>query len=118
MCIRDRDKDNKDIFETVKIKSSSQIIKLPEDTNAVWLRIKDTEESLYINDVYVDVSFHLDPTLPIDDSGHVRNLDALFVIENDELNNTISEESYLGKGGTYVAERDLSTYGSLSLIHI
>ena len=107
-----RDKDNKDIFETVKIKSSSQIIKLPEDTNAVWLRIKDTEESLYINDVYVDVSFHLDPTLPIDDSGHVRNLDALFVIENDELNNTISEESYLGKGGTYVAERDLSTYGS------
>ena len=60
----------------------------------------------------MDVSFHLDPTLPIDDSGHVRNLDALFVIENDELNNTISEESYLGKGGTYVAERDLSTYGS------
>lgn len=107
-----RDKDNKDIFETTTIKSSSQIIKLPEDTNAVWLRIKDAEESLYINDVYVEVSFHLDPTLPIDDSGHVRNLDALFVIENDDLNNTISEESYLGKGGTYVAERDLSIYGS------
>lgn len=107
-----RDKDNKDIFETTTIKSRSQIIKLPEDTNAVWLRIKDAEESLYINDVYVEVSFHLDPTLPIDDSGHVRNLDALFVIENDDLNNTISEESYLGKGGTYVAERDLSTYGS------
>lgn len=107
-----RDKDNKDIFETTTIKSRSQIIKLPEDTNAVWLRIKDAEESLYINDVYVEVSFHLDPTLPIDDSGHVRNLDALFVIENDDLNNTISEESYLGKGGAYVAERDLSTYGS------
>lgn len=107
-----REKTNADVYESTTIKTSSQVIKLPEDTSAVWLRFNEVEESLYINNINVDVSFHLDPELPIEDSGHVRNLDALFVVSEDEIKNNISEESYLGKGGTYVADLDLNTYGT------
>lgn len=82
-------------------------------TSRFFIRIRDVEESLYINqfDVKLNVKYHLDPDLPVMESGVIRNNDGLIVEYGGVHHNTVFDDSYLGSDRERVRQRDLDTYG-------
>lgn len=97
-----------------RIDESPHTYQFPAGTSRFLIRIRNVDESLYINqfDVDVNVAFHLNPNKPVMPDGIIRNNDGLVVELAGTHHNTVFDDSYLGSDAARVRQRDLSTYGT------
>lgn len=97
-------------YASYKIGTSSRTVKLPDGTNAVWLRIDNVEESIYVSSLNLSMKFTLDESLSTVEYGVIRSLSTLIVEKDGEVLNIASEDEYGGDDAERIYTRDMDTY--------